>query len=579
MRGKAAILGGTILAFLLISVPGGAAGDPYAADPHRLVPFADTAQRVYTGGSDIWQVWVCDVPGWTGVTDVQAATNILQSDLSGYFEWLSEGVYSPSFVAGGTVASGDVIPVELSDPEAIFAPECESAVSSAVSGSPNGVIIVVNAAFDAGYATVGAVCPELPFAGCSNTYPANARRAVVGGAAVAAVAPLTEPRTLIAAHEVGHALNWAHSYSGLTKDPITQLVSRYDNPMDVMSGEIHTGAPVGTHVYNRYAAGWIDPSEVAIHSTGINLYQIEAPGGGIGLQMVVIPGDQEGHFFILGSRRRASHDGGLPTSGVEVYEIDQRRELACVIPSEWPQTWPCFATLIRIKPVPAQEGVSSTVHVMGIDDEISVGGFSLRVIAADATSYTVRVSEVDSGRFVDDDGNLHEPNIEAIAAAGLTNGCNPPDNDRYCPAQSVTRGEMAAFLIRALGEESNVPPHQGYFSDVVEGQWYAPFVERLFELAITIGNGDGTYGPDGIVSRSEMAAFLVRAFDQVPLDTAQGLFEDIPIDAWYVEEAERLLALGITTGCSTVPLLYCPTDPVRRDHMASFLARALGITP
>ena len=578
MRGKAAILGGMILASLFIPVPGGAAGDPYAADSHRLVPFADTTQRVYTSGPDVWQVWVCDVPGWTSVTDVQAATNTLQGGLSGYFQWLSEGDYSPSFVTGGTVSSNDAIPAELSDPESIFAPECESAVSNSVSGSPNGVIIVVNAGFDAGYATVGAVCPELPFTGCTETYPANARRAVVGGAAAATVAPFTEPRTMTAAHEVGHALNWAHSYSGLTKDPITQLVSRYDNPMDVMSGEIHTGAPIGTHAYNRYAAGWIDPDEVAIHSSGINLYQIHARGD-LGLEMVVIPGDQEGHFFILGTRRRTSHDILLPTSGVEVYEVDQRRELACAIPSEWPQTWPCFATLIRIKPVPAQEGVTSTVHVMGIDDELSVGGFTLRVIAADATSYTVRVSEVDSGRFVDDDGNLHEPNIEAIAAAGLTNGCNPPENDRYCPAQSVTRGEMAAFLIRALGEEPNMPPYQGYFSDVAEGEWYAPYVERLFELGITNGNGDGTYGPDGIVSRSEMAAFLVRAFDQAPLGTAQGLFEDIPIDAWYIEEAERLLALEITKGCSSIPLLYCPTAPVRRDQMASFLARALGITP
>jgi hypothetical protein len=29
-------------------------------------------------------------------------------------------------------------------------------------------------------------------------------------------------------------------------------------------------------------------------------------------------------------------------------------------------------------------------------------------------------------------------------------GCNPPVNDRFCPAQSVTRGQMAAFLNRAL---------------------------------------------------------------------------------------------------------------------------------
>jgi hypothetical protein len=36
-------------------------------------------------------------------------------------------------------------------------------------------------------------------------------------------------------------------------------------------------------------------------------------------------------------------------------------------------------------------------------------------------------------------------------------GCNPPDNDRFCPEGPVTRGQMASFLVRALGL-SPVPP-------------------------------------------------------------------------------------------------------------------------
>ena len=56
-----------------------------------------------------------------------------------------------------------------------------------------------------------------------------------------------------------------------------------------------------------------------------------------------------------------------------------------------------------------------------------------------------------NGTFADDDGNVHEANIEAIAAKGITLGCNPPDNSRYCPEDSVTRGAMAAFIARAMG--------------------------------------------------------------------------------------------------------------------------------
>jgi hypothetical protein len=54
-------------------------------------------------------------------------------------------------------------------------------------------------------------------------------------------------------------------------------------------------------------------------------------------------------------------------------------------------------------------------------------------------------------RFTDDNGNVFEGAIERLAQAGITLGCNPPTNDRYCPDDFVTRGQMAAFLKRALG--------------------------------------------------------------------------------------------------------------------------------
>ena len=54
------------------------------------------------------------------------------------------------------------------------------------------------------------------------------------------------------------------------------------------------------------------------------------------------------------------------------------------------------------------------------------------------------------GTFTDDDGHIFEGAIEAIAAEGITKGCNPPVNDKFCPNDFVTRGQMAAFLKRAL---------------------------------------------------------------------------------------------------------------------------------
>ena len=185
------------------------------------------------------------------------------------------------------------------------------------------------------------------------------------------------------------------------------------------------------------------------------------------------------------------------------------------------------------------------------------------------------------GTFVDDDGNAHEPMIEAIAAEGITEGCalDPP---RYCPDAEILRSEMATLVVRALNEEGNLPTYQGYFADVPEGQWYTPWVERLHELGLTEGCGTSPlrYCPNETVLRTEMAAFLVRDLEgEANLPDYQGYFADVPSGLWYTPWVERLYELGITNGCLTGPLRFCPDNTVRRDEMASFLGRALDLDP
>ncbi len=53
-------------------------------------------------------------------------------------------------------------------------------------------------------------------------------------------------------------------------------------------------------------------------------------------------------------------------------------------------------------------------------------------------------------RFIDDDGLAFEHSIDVLAAVGVTYGCNPPDNTRFCPERPLTRAEMASFFVRAL---------------------------------------------------------------------------------------------------------------------------------
>jgi len=130
------------------------------------------------------------------------------------------------------------------------------------------------------------------------------------------------------------------------------------------------------------------------------------------------------------------------------------------------------------------------------------------------TSTAVGSSTDGRGTFIDDDGNVHEADINGLAAADITRGCNPPDNTRYCPDRAVSRGEMASFLVRAL----DLPPGpEGRFTDTADSV-HATTINALAAADITRGCNppDNTrYCPDQPVTRGEMASFLVRALDGV----------------------------------------------------------------
>jgi len=59
--------------------------------------------------------------------------------------------------------------------------------------------------------------------------------------------------------------------------------------------------------------------------------------------------------------------------------------------------------------------------------------------------------------FTDDNGSVHEQNIDRLATADITKGCNPPANDNFCPADLLRRDQAASFLARALGWVGTTP--------------------------------------------------------------------------------------------------------------------------
>lgn len=177
------------------------------------------------------------------------------------------------------------------------------------------------------------------------------------------------------------------------------------------------------------------------------------------------------------------------------------------------------------------------------------------------------------GPFSDISGSVHYGDIAYIADLGVTKGCNPPFNTDFCPAGLVTRGEMAAFLVRSL--ELSDEGGKDWFSDD-NGSVFEADINKLGAAGITKGcNADGTeFCPDDPVTRGEMAAFLVRGFEYGDGGAGDWFVDDD--SSMFEGDIDRLKVAGVTVGCNPpANTNFCPDEPVQRDQMASFLARAL----
>jgi hypothetical protein len=128
---------------------------------------------------------------------------------------------------------------------------------------------------------------------------------------------------------------------------------------------------------------------------------------------------------------------------------------------------------------------------------------------------------------------------------------------------------MAVFLVVALGEAPSGAVHDAYFDDVPDNA-FAPFINRIYELGITGGCATRSFCPNDPVTRGQMAVFLVTALEDAPSD-GPDRFNDIANHP-FRRFINRIAELGITSGCGNGN--YCPGDPVSREAMAAFLMAA-----
>lgn len=251
--------------------------------------------------------------------------------------------------------------------------------------------------------------------------------------------------------------------------------------------------------------------------------------------------DQLGYFS---AGQVKTHSGGTATYTLSALELPGGSTYAVKIPAsarrnywlEWRQpigfdatlsTGATNGTLVRLG-YPSDYGCDACLLDMTpstttfTDGALAVGqtfvdsltNTSIAVLSQTATALTVQVTNPLRGTFVDVPAtHMAYAAVEALAWNGITLGCatNPM---RFCPDATVTRAEMAVFIERAKrGSTFTFTPTGTRFADVPATYWAAGFIEQLYNDGITLGCATGPlrYCPDAPITRASMAPMLLKA--------------------------------------------------------------------
>ncbi len=162
----------------------------------------------------------------------------------------------------------------------------------------------------------------------------------------------------------------------------------------------------------------------------------------------------------------------------------------------------------------------------------------------------------------------------------MTAGCG--DGTTFCPTDTVTRQQMAVFLLKAAEGSAYTPPacDTPVFLDVPCSSPFAAWINELAARGVTAGCGDGTnYCPGDPTTRQQMAVFLLKTAEgsaYVPPACTTASFGDVPCSSPFATWIYELVARNVTAGCGGGN--YCPGNEVARQQMAVFLVKTFGLS-
>lgn len=302
--------------------------------------------------------------------------------------------------------------------------------------------------------------------------------------------------------------------------------------------------------------------------------------------------------------------GGAVTGTVTATHTGQAVPLACValVPSTAEQPLPMYTGLSSVDPAGARsdddrfvvgavpagsyqvqflgQGYSPAGYREGwyggasraaadvVEVEVGATLEGIDAVLHPAPSIQMACQGSESGGFRDVDGsNPHADAIGCLTASDVVAGKSA---SRYAPAAPVRRDQMASFLARTMRALGAALPDDApdRFSDD-NGNVHEQAINQMAALGIISGIGRDRYGPGIRVTRAQMATLLTKTYEIATGYTLRSTRD------WFTDDASsphhgrinHAATAGIATGVAR--RRFAPGGAVRRDQVASFLARTI----
>jgi M6 family metalloprotease-like protein len=345
------------------------------------------------------------------------------------------------------------------------------------------------------------------------------------------------PATIgIIAHEFGHDLNLPDLYDISLKTEgigywglMSHGMWNRSNPTSAHYGD----SPAHPTAWSRWYQGWLSPYQITSSSLDVNIPPVainqtvfQLRDNPFGVDWTFFESIGLGEYYLIENRQPIGYDVGLPGFGLLIWHIDEN--------------------------VTASNFANANPNNRLVDLVQADGLRQLNLL----------------------NGNRGDPG-DPFPGSTLNTIFNTDSN----PSSDLYDGIISGVSVNDIRfDESGLSANLFVtsFEDVAPDYWSWKSIEAMKASGLTIGCEAGQYCPGGLTSRAEMAVFLGRVIYGADYDLppASGeIFEDVQANYWAAAWIEQLYRDGITRGCSTGPLLFCPEEKITRREMAVFLVR------